>query len=64
MKDLKYLLLLIAFVIVAHVTKNTSTEKSQAKFLPDQPDVRGQKRIDSSSIEMMNKVPAISVLYN
>jgi hypothetical protein len=67
MKDLKYLLLLIGFVIIAHVTKKPSERNNQAKLLPDLPDYREQKESDSGRIEASNRPvmnPAIFGFYN
>ncbi len=64
MKDLKYLLLLIGFIIFAHATKNTSIEKTQARFLPDLPDVKEQKTDDSVRIQASNGPIVIPVVYN
>jgi hypothetical protein len=64
MKDFKYLLLLICFVIFAHATRKYPPEKTQAKFLPDIPDAREQKRIDSVRTEALNTVRIIPAVYN
>ncbi|HLK30584.1 MAG TPA: hypothetical protein VKT28_18530 [Puia sp.] len=64
MKDLKYLLLLIGFVILAHITKGTTQEKAQAKFLPDMPDLKEEKKSDSGRTEVLNRFSAIPVVYN
>jgi hypothetical protein len=64
MKDLKYLLLLIGFVIVAHATKKTDMLKNEAKFLPDIPDVKVQKETDSGRIEASYKQFVIPAVYN
>ena len=65
MKDLKYLLLLICVVTFAHATKNYSTEKTQAKFLPDIPDNRVQKKLDSGRTEaLIQQVKIIPAVYN
>jgi hypothetical protein len=51
MKDLRYLLLLIGFVVIAHATKKANEGKNQARLLPDIPDYKEQKRTDSGRIE-------------
>jgi len=64
MKDLRYLLLLIAVIAFAHATKKNSHEKTQAKFLPDIPDAREQRHIDSTRIEAVNRGSAIVASYD
>jgi hypothetical protein len=64
MKDLKYLLLVIGFVIVAHATKNSADRKNQAKFLPDIPDLKEQKETDSGRIQANNRQIIIPATYN
>jgi hypothetical protein len=65
MKDLKYLILLICFVIFAHATKKYSSERTEAKFLPDIPDSREQKKLDSLRTEASAPVKLIpAALYD
>jgi len=67
MKDFKYLLLLIGFVIVAHATKKPTDFDNQAKLLPDLPDYKVQKESDSGRIEAINRQvinPEIFGFYN
>ncbi len=64
MKDLKYLLLLIAIVAFAHATKKDPQDKAQAKFLPDIPDVKEQKQNDSVRIGVLNPVHIIPASFN
>lgn len=63
MKDLKYLLLLICFVIIAHATKNRNAGKNEAKLLPDIPDYKEQKT-DSSRTEASTRQMIVPVDYN
>jgi len=55
MKDLKYLLLLIGFVILAHATRKPNERNNEAKLLPDLPDYKAQKESDSGRIEASNR---------
>jgi hypothetical protein len=67
MKDVRYLLLLIGFVVIAHATKKANEGKNQAKLLPDIPDYKEQKKTDSGRIEASNYqiiAPAGYHLYN
>ncbi|HVM88106.1 MAG TPA: hypothetical protein VMT76_07940 [Puia sp.] len=66
MKDLKYLLLLICFVTLAHATKKYSSDRTEAKFLPDVPVLKEQKKADSvmkrEAANQIKIIPAAS--YN
>jgi hypothetical protein len=64
MKDLKYLLLIICFVIVAHATKKSTENKNQAKFLPDIPDYKEQKETDSGRVDASYRQIVIPAVYN
>ncbi len=64
MKDLKYLLLLISFVTLAHIIKNTTKPDNEARTLPDTPDNRKQKDTDSGRIESSYKQLATPAVYN
>jgi hypothetical protein len=64
MKDSKYLLLVICFVIVAHATKKTVENKNQAKFLPDIPDFKVQKETDSGRVDASYRQIVIPAIYN
>ncbi len=63
MKDLRYLLLLIGFVIIAHATKKKAEGKNEAKVLPDIPEYKVQKT-DSGRIEASNNQFTIPAAYN
>ena len=64
MKDLKYLLILIGFVVFAHATKNGEQERIEAKSLHDMPDIKEQKQSDSGRIEVLNRINVIPAIYN
>ena len=64
MKDLRYLLIIIAIIAFAHATKRSSQEKTQAKFLPDIPDAKEQRHIDSSRIEAVNTGSSVAISYD
>lgn len=64
MKDLRYLLLIIAVIAFAHATKRNSQEKTQAKFLPDIPDAKEQRHIDSTRIEAVNRGSVIATSFD
>jgi hypothetical protein len=63
MKDLKYLLLLIGFVIIAHAAKKKGEGKNEAKLLPDIPDYK-EKKTDSGRVEASNNQLIIPATYN
>jgi len=64
MKDLRYLLLIIAVIAFAHATKRNSQDKTQAKFLPDIPDAKEQRHIDSARIEAVNRGSVIATSFD
>ncbi len=64
MKDLRYLLFIIAVIAFAHATKRNSQEKTQAKFLPDIPDAKEQRHIDSTRIEAVNRGIVTATSYD
>ncbi|MBS1948600.1 MAG: hypothetical protein JST47_12615 [Bacteroidetes bacterium] len=65
MKDIKYLLLVICFVIFAHATKDYFSDKVATKLIPYRQSTGQQKKADSLKRDASTQVKFLPVAaYN